>query len=237
MDRGPKKPFRFKQFQVHHDRCAMKVNTDGVLLGAWANVDGVQHALDVGTGSGVIALMLAQRGVAHTIALEIDTEAATQATENFKASPWADKLWAYPLALQHFMHDTPYDLIISNPPYFDNAYKTPIASRNLARHNDSLPLADLMDYAQEWLAYNGRLCLILPFDMEMAANQAAEKASLYPTRCCYVKGTIDGETKRVLMEFGRQRAQPQISHLAIETAPLQYTEEYKALTKDFYLAF
>ncbi len=231
------KPFRFKLFQVRHDRCAMRVNTDGVLLGAWADVTGANRALDVGTGSGVIALMLAQRGVGLIEGLEIDNEAAKQAEENFTASPWAERLLAHAVALQHFEPASPYDLIISNPPYFDNAYKTPLASRNLARHNDTLPLTDLMGFAARWLAENGKLAMVLPADMEAAAVQVATTAHLHVARCCYVKGTITGETKRVLMEFTQQPAQPAISHLAIETAPLQYTDAYKALTKDFYLAF
>lgn len=231
------KPFRFKQFEVNHHRCAMKVNTDGVLLGAWANVDGAKQALDVGTGSGVIALMLAQRGARQVIGLDIDADAAAQAEENFMASPWADRLWAYPIALQQFMHNTPYDLIISNPPYFENAYKTPHKARNLARHNDTLPLTDLMYFAAQWLTPQGRLALVLPADMEQACLAAAQPQALYVQRCCYVKGTADGDNKRILIELGSEAIEPNLSHLAIETAPLQYTTEYRALTKDFYLAF
>jgi tRNA1Val (adenine37-N6)-methyltransferase len=231
------KPFKFKQFEVRHDRCAMKVNTDGVLLGAWADVAGVKNALDIGTGSGLIALMLAQRGIETIEAIELDEEATAQAQENFKASAWATKLTGHHTALQQFQPNNHYDLIISNPPYFENAYKTPIANRNLARHNDTLPLVDLMAFAAKWLTDNGKLALVLPTDMEAAAKLAALNNGLYPDNVCYVKGTIDGETKRVLLSFGHSNLQPMVTHLAIETAPLLYTEEYRALTKDFYLAF
>lgn len=231
------KPFRFKQFEVRHDRCAMKVNTDGVLLGAWADVHGVVNALDVGTGSGIIALMLAQRGVKQVEAIELDADAANQATENFVASPWASGLKAHHIALQQFESKQTFDLIVSNPPYFDNAYKTLIANRNLARHNDSLPLADLMNFATKHLSNKGRLALILPTDLEANAIATAAQCGLHPQKCCYVKGTVGGETKRVMMSIGREEIDVVIEQLAIETAPLQYTDEYRQLTKEFYLAF
>lgn len=228
-------PFRFKQFEVHHHRCAMKVNTDGVLLGAWVTAAGAKRALDVGTGSGVIALMLAQRGVAEVQAIEIDPEAAAQAQENFEASAWAGKLQAHPMALQQFNPTEPFDLIISNPPYFDNAYKTPLANRNLARHNDTLPLADLMAFAAQWLTPAGRLSVILPLEMEHTATSVARQHGLFVARSCYVRGRVGGEVKRVLLEFVKAAVPVEQTTLAIETAPLQYTDEYRALTKDFYL--
>jgi tRNA1Val (adenine37-N6)-methyltransferase len=231
------KPFRFKQFEVRHDRCAMKVNTDGVLLGAWADVAGVKNTLDIGTGSGVIALMLAQRGIEAVEAIELDGDAAAQAQENFIASGWAAKLKGYHTAMQQFQPKGTYDLIVSNPPFFENAYKTPLANRNLARHNDTLPLVDLMAFAAQWLTSEGKLALVLPTDMEAAANEAALSQGLHVASICYVKGTIGGETKRVLLSFGRSNEEPTIAHLAIETAPLLYTDEYRALTNDFYLAF
>lgn len=231
------KPFRFKQFEVRHDRCAMKVNTDGVLLGAWADVRGVGNALDVGTGSGIIALMLAQRGVKYIEAIELDAEAAAQAAENFAASPWASCLNAHHLALQEYTPSHSFDLIVSNPPYFDNAYKTPLANRNMARHNDSLPLADLMHFSTRYLSNNGRLALILPIDLEANAIDAAELMGLHPQQCCYVKGTAGGETKRAMMSFGRDEIEMLTEQLTIETSPLQYSDEYRQLTKDFYLAF
>lgn len=231
------KPFRFKQFDVRHDRCAMKVNTDGVLLGAWVDVQGVHNALDVGTGSGIIALMLAQRGVKHIEAIELDADAAAQAKENFTTSPWASGLTLHHMPLQQFEPSRAFDLIISNPPYFDNAYKTPIANRNLARHNDSLPLGDLMGFATKHLSNNGHLALILPTDLEANAIAAATICGLHPQKCCYVRGTVGGETKRIMMSFGRKKIDVKVEQLAIETAPLQYTDEYRQLTKDFYLAF
>ncbi len=231
------KPFRFKQFEVRHDRCAMKVNTDGVLLGAWVDVTDVKNALDVGTGSGIIALMLAQRGVGEIDAVELDNDAALQASENFAASPWASALSMHKTALQQYKPKGQFDLIVSNPPYFENAYKTPAANRNLARHNDTLPLIDLMAFTARWLSSTGKLALILPIEMESNAKGAAGECGLYAAKCCYVKGTVGGETKRVLLTFTKEKASPRISEIAIETAPLQYTDEYKELTKDFYLAF
>ncbi len=230
-------PFRFKQFEVRHDCCAMKVNTDGVLLGAWCNVAGVKNALDIGTGSGVIALMLAQRGIETVEAIELDKDAAAQAQENFLASKWASKLTGHHMALQQFRPNSPYDLIVSNPPFFENAYKTPLANRNLARHNDTMPLVDLMAFADQWLTSEGKLALVLPTDMAKMAKEAALIQGLYLVHICYIKGAVGGETKRVLLSFGRSNEEPIVTHLAIETAPLIYTDDYKALTKDFYLAF
>jgi tRNA1Val (adenine37-N6)-methyltransferase len=215
----------------------MKVNTDGVLLGAWCNVAGVKNALDIGTGSGVIALMLAQRGIEEIKAIELDEDAAAQAKENFLASKWAAQLTGHHTALQQFQPKGTYDLIVSNPPYFENAYKTPLANRNLARHNDTMPLIDLMVFAAQWLALQGKLALVLPIDMERMAKEAALNQGLHLDHICYIKGTVASETKRVLLSFGRSDSEPIVSHLAIETAPLIYTEDYKALTKDFYLAF
>lgn len=231
------KPFKFKHFEVRHDRCAMKVNTDGVLLGAWAEITGVKNALDIGTDSGVIALMLAQRGVETIEAIELDEDAAGQASENFEASDWAGNLTAHHTALQHYQPASPFDLIISNPPYFDNALKTPIANRNLARHNDTLPMGDLMAFAAIWLTDLGKLALILPTDMETVAISTAALHGLYPVRCCYVKGTVGGETKRVMLSFGRTEVVTSKTIIAIETAPLHYSEAYKEITKAFYLAF
>lgn len=231
------KSFRFKHFEVQHNRCAMKVNTDGVLLGAWANVTGVSKALDVGTGCGVIALMLVQRGVNKVEAIELDNNAAVQAAENFAASTWAKNLCAHHVALQHYQPSEPYDLIVSNPPYFENGLKTPIANRNLARHNDTLPLSDLMAFASTHLASRGLLSIVIPTNMENKALAAANKCGLYAATCCYVSGRVGGEIKRVLVSFGREEVNPLVTDIAIETSPLQYTAAFKQLTKDFYLAF
>ena len=135
---GKSTGFTFKQFHVQHDRCAMKVGTDGVLLGCWTDVPAAGSVLDIGTGSGLIALMIAQRTNAQIDAIDIASDAYEQACINFAQSPWNERLKAYIASIQEWQHEALYDLIISNPPYFNNSLKNPDKGRELARHTDSL---------------------------------------------------------------------------------------------------
>jgi tRNA1Val (adenine37-N6)-methyltransferase len=230
--------FQFKQFTVFHDRCSMKVSTDGVLLGAWAEVDHIDLALDIGTGSGLIALMIAQRSGALIDAVEIDPPAYQQACENVDRSPWKGRIHVYSGSFQLFVAVPPkkYDLIISNPPYFRDALKSPDKGRSKARHDISLTHEELLKGASLLLAPQGKFCVILPYS---ELENFAELASIYRLYChrfTAAKANPGAVYSRVLMAFGPVPAgKPVRTELTIRKADGLYSEDYRGLTKDFYL--
>lgn len=246
--------FRFKQFTVWHDRCAMKVGTDGVLLGAWCPiaVDSLQRAvddskpiefrvLDVGTGSGLIALMLAQRlqpqeEKLHIHAIDIDTGAVEQSRFNFVQSPWAEYLESEQCALQE-MQAEPFDLIVSNPPYFQDSLKNPNQARATARHTDTLSYRELIRDAARLLAKDGMLALILPIEAEKEIIALAQEYRLSPSHITYVHSKPGKEAKRILIAFSRNISHDAtyLSHFYIESPSSPRSEEYQELTKEFYL--
>jgi len=229
--------FQFKQFFVKHDRCAMKVGTDGVLLGAWC--PSRSAILDVGTGSGLIALMLAQRCPdAQIDAIDIDEEAVAQAHDNFAASPWADRLHIAQCALQEWQGKD-YDLIVSNPPYFVNSLKNPDAARRTARHNDTLPFSELMAESARRLAPDGTVALIVPAEAEQELQTLAHQHGLQCTRRCYVHPKPERPAKRVMIAWQRPSASAiigeSITHLTLEDDHAHRSPAYQQLTRDFYL--
>ena len=229
--------FRFKQFAVEQDDVAMKVGTDGVLLGAWAACDGAKRILDIGTGTGVIALMLAQRNPEAQIqAVEIDETATRRARSNFDMSPWAERLEVVCCAVQEFNPAEKFDLIISNPPYFVDSLLPPDAKRSTARHTHDLSFEELDKAACQLLADEGKFALILPtteFEKYLAITQ------LSLVRRCDVHPIEGGEVKRIMAEFAKQKVGETIlENISIERGRRgDYTEEYRTLTKDFYLKF
>ncbi|WP_300977349.1 methyltransferase [Flavobacterium sp.] len=232
--------FTFKQFVVEQDRCAMKIGTDGVLLGAWAPIDNHPFSvLDIGTGTGIIALMLAQRSAAQQIdALEIDEAAYEQATDNFENSPWNDRLFCFHAGLDEFIEEPEdeYDLIVSNPPFYSEDYKTENESRDLARFQDAMPFEQLLEAADLLLSEHGIFAIIIPFKEEENFIALANEFELYPLKITRVKGTPTTEIKRSLLAFSRtETTDLPIDELVIETARHLYTPEYIELTKDFYL--
>jgi len=231
--------FRFKQFTIQQDKCAMKVGTDGVLLGAWAPLDNNPYSiLDIGTGTGVIALMLAQRSNAEQIdALEIDEDAYEQAVDNFENSPWADRLFCYHAGLDEFMEEPEdeYDLIISNPPFYTEDPATGNEQRDKARFTASLPFEDLVEAAALLLCDKGLFAVIIPCKEEERFIGLAAEYNLYPFKITRVKGTPTAETKRSLLAFSRYENVPATDELVIETERHIYTDAYILLTKDFYL--
>lgn len=233
-------PFQFKQFSVEQDRCAMKIGTDGVLLGAWAPLlNNPFSVLDIGAGTGIISLMIAQRSNAQQIdALEIDEDAYEQAVENFENSPWGDRLFCFHAGLDEFMDEPEdeYDLIVSNPPFYTEDYQSGNEQRDLARFSDALPFEDLVEAADLLLSENGIFAVIIPFKEEEKFIALAKDFDLFPMKITRVKGTPSTEIKRSLLAFSRNPAENfLIDELVIETSRHIYTPEYIELTKDFYL--
>lgn len=218
----------------------MKVGTDGVLLGAWANLGhNPNSVLDIGAGTGIIAMMLAQRSDSELIdAIEIDNDAYKQCVENFENSTWSDRLFCYHASLKEFVDevDDKYDLIISNPPFYSKSYKSENIQRDLARFEDAMPFEHLIDSVSKLLSDNGRFSVIIPFkEEEENIISLASKKNLFPNKILRVKGNPTTEIKRSLIEFSFKEKDTKINELIIETKRHLYTEEYINLTKDFYL--
>ncbi len=234
-----KAPFQFKQFTVNQNQCAMKVGTDGVLLGAWAALPNGPHTvLDIGAGTGLIAMMLAQRSPEADIeALEIEEAAYEQCVDNFEASPWADRLFCYHAGLDEFVDgmEDGYDLIVSNPPFYAENVSSGNAERDHARQNRSLPFDELLEGVAALLAPKGRFNVIIPFKEETGFGALAHQFNLFPSRICHVRGHAQAPIKRSLMEFRFGKGPVEQDELVIEEARHRYTDAYKALTKEFYL--
>ena len=230
--------FRFKQFTIYHDRCAMKVGTDGVLLGAWVAADNCIHILDVGTGSGLIALMLAQRNMnAEVTAIDIDQNAFLQARDNVNASPYMKRINVINTSFQQFALHPPrlFDLIVSNPPFFSRSLLPPDAGRAHARHSVSLSLDDLLQGAECCLSQDGRLALILPAERLPELQQMSESHSFCLRRLTHVVPSPGKAAGRVLAELSRSEGMLEESQLLIEESRHHYTPQFTALVRDFYL--
>lgn len=233
--------FRFKQFTVWHDRCAMKVGTDGVLLGAWAGEaksSSVRRILDIGTGSGLIALMLAQRFPNAMIdGIDIAPSAIEQAQDNFSASPFCTRLRAHSSSLQEWQPKEKYDLIVSNPPYFSNSLLCPEKIRSNARHDSMLSFTDLLVHSCRMLSLTGTLALVLPADAETSILAEARLSRLYCVRLCRIRTTASKCPKRILIAFSRQTSVvPIVSEsLCLSDDGASRSAAYSALTQDFYL--
>jgi tRNA1Val (adenine37-N6)-methyltransferase len=229
--------FKFKQFTIRHDKCAMKVGTDGVLLGAWTQTKNCKNILDVGTGSGLIALMLAQKSDAIIDAIDIDADACLQATENVRLSPFSQQINVYHKAFSEYSTDCNkcYDLIVSNPPFFIDSLKCPDKQRSTARHSESLLTTDLIRSYYHILAPEGRVNLILPYEQLGSILKVASDCKLYPCRRTDVIPHPDAIPKRFLIELSPIYQTPVNDSLIIEYEHNNYTEAYKTLTRDFYL--
>ncbi|MFK5891514.1 MAG: methyltransferase [Flavobacteriaceae bacterium] len=231
--------FKFKQFTIQQDKCAMKVGTDGVLLGAWVKIkEDVINILDIGSGTGLIALQMAQRSNAELIdAVEIEPQAYEQTVENFEASDWSDRLFCYHSSFQDFADEIEekYDLIVSNPPFFECDNQIKSKERALARQNTHLSYDDLLRCSAQLLSEKGSCAFIIPYLEEKIFLDLASKNKLYPQRITRVKGNKATATKRSLLQFSFTETRPKIEELVIELSRHNYTEDYKYLVKDFYL--
>lgn len=233
---GSDNAFFFKQFHIRHDRCAMKVGTDGVLLGAWANVNSAKSILDIGTGTGLIALMLAQRTeIAQIDAIEIDIDAYQQSVENVNSSPWYNRIRPIHTPLQNFTTILKYDLIVSNPPYFVNSIKPPDKRRKQSRHADELPYSVLINAGKNLLHPNGRFCLILPRVEAVKFISKAAEVNLYCCKKTAVRFKSTKPVERLLLEFSDATKVLVESELILFDEEGKRTNVYQRLVSPFYL--
>lgn len=219
----------------------MKVGTDGVLLGAWADINPSQHnILDIGTGTGLIALMAAQRSEAwgaEIVGVEIDPASAEDATENTLCSPWSERVTIKRCAIQEFEPSSRFDHILSNPPYFVDSLTSPDRARTTARHTTSLSFEELAHSAARLLSIGGALSLVLPYDAVADMTLAAARSGLFLVRRCDVRSKASGKPLRSLLEYRPTPAPTQREELTIHSAGGDFSPEYRTLTKDFYLKF
>jgi tRNA1Val (adenine37-N6)-methyltransferase len=230
--------FSFKQFTVYHDKCAMKVGTDGVLLGAWADVSSAKTILDVGTGSGLIALMLAQRCEAMITAIDVETSAVEQANFNVANSPWANRITNIEISLSEYVErpNVLFDLIVSNPPFFKASLTNPDKKRTIARHAELDFHNELILSAKKMLTSNGRICLILPVAEGNECIRFASEQSLFLTKKVQVYPKLSAPVKRLLLEFSISETSLIESDLVIESdSRHQYSDQFVQLVEDFYL--
>ena len=230
--------FQFRQFVVHQQRCAMKVGTDGTLLGAWAAAPSGQcRILDIGTGTGLIALMMAQRfPEAEVTGIDIDEDAVTQAVENVSLSPFSERVRIYRQDIVNFTDIIGFDAIVSNPPYFVDSLACPDDQRTIARHAVSLTYEQLMHQVYRLLKDEGRFSVVVPSDCRAKIEAAACLEGFFTTRVCLIKTTPRKQPKRQLIEFQKHPvSELDISEGVIEVSPNVRSEWYQQLTKEFYI--
>ena len=231
--------FQFKQFIIQQNKTAMKVGTDGVLLGSWAKISAkAERILDIGTGTGLISLMIAQRSSAKVVdAVELNKAAYQQAVENFKASDWSDRLSCHHSSLQEFSNEMEgnYDLIVSNPPFFISTQKIVLKDRAMARYSDYLPFSELLLGVAKLLNEKGSCAFIIPFSEHENFIVLAEKQNLFLSQITHVKGNNESPIKRSLLQFSFVKNEIFKKELVIESSRHIYTKDYIELVKDFYL--
>ncbi|MFR9602982.1 MAG: methyltransferase [Rikenellaceae bacterium] len=232
--------FRFKQFTIKQDRTAMKVGTDGVLLGAWASSSGNEESiLDIGSGTGLIAIMMAQRSSApRIVGVEIDSESAAQAAENMELSPWDERLTVEHTSILDYSPQHKFDLILSNPPYFVDSLLPKGESRTRARHTTELDFEGLTESVVRLLKPVGKFALILPTNESQIFDRTSE-GRLYLERRCWVRGKVGGDVKRILSQYSLTKPDTVAeSELSIRDGSADgYHPDYRALTSEFYLKF
>ena len=229
--------FHFKHFSLYHDRSTMKVGTDAVLLGAWAEVQPTDWVLDIGTGCGILPLMLAQKGIAKVHAVDLDEASALEAAENFQASQWSRQLFAFHADIRKFTMQCTYDLIISNPPFFINSYKSDTDRKNQTRHTDtSLSFVELASAVKRLLKPDGRFVLVLPERESHDFIPIAEKYHLFVHKCQQIIPMEGKEPNRVNLElrFGKPES-VQVTEFVMRKADNSFTEAYNDVVKPYYL--
>ena len=228
--------FQFKKFKIVQDGCAMKVGTDGCLLGGWFDCSQSRNILDVGSGSGLIAIMAAQRCNATVTGVEIDSDAAIQATENVNNSPWSDRIRIINEDLLSYTTAERFDTIVSNPPYFVNSLKCDNDARTTARHSDTLSNNDFFRKCKELLTEEGKVSIIIPSDISTDWQEVAKSNGFHTSRITHIKTTPDKMAKRVLIEFSTCKPQEMFEEtLILEKKRGVYSDEAQNILKDFYL--
>ena len=231
--------FIFKQFTVNQDKCAFKVGTDGVLLGASTDISGAKKILDIGTGTGLIALMLAQRSEAEITAIEPDNDSYEQACTNVRQSKWQDRIKVIKSELKSFNPvSSEYDLIVTNPPWFTDSLRNPDPARAAARHNVTLDRIELLKGVARLLAINGRFQVIMPYAEGNILIAEAREYGLFCNNILKIRPLPSGEIRRLILTFSRTYLKPSERFLTIEHGKRhEFTTEYIGLTRDFYLKF
>ncbi len=231
--------FQFKQFTINQNLAGMKVGTDGVLLGAWAHCKGANQILDIGCGTGLIAIMMAQRNaIAKIDAVEIDEASFQETLANMSQSPWQDRLSAYHTSIQDYgmESDQSYDLIVSNPPFFSGGTFSDQSDRNLIRHTIKMPHGDLLIAVRRLLSKEGKFCVVLPLIEGLRFREIAESYNLFCTRMTEVQAKKDKDIERLLLQFEHEKQKEQVDQLVIQhEGRNNYTDDYISLTGDFYL--
>jgi tRNA1Val (adenine37-N6)-methyltransferase len=235
----PNNYFNFKQFSINQDKSAFKVGTDGVLLGAVADISKAESILDIGSGTGLISLMLAQRCNAGITAIEPDHESFIQTCENVSRSPWHERISVHHTTFQNLDPNLgPFDMIVTNPPFFSDSLKNPDPRKSAARHNESLSAEEILKGTLKFLNEDGNLQLILPYVEGTVFIAEAHKYGFYCNRIIKIKPVPSAEIRRLILKFSRVRIDPVESFLTIEHGKRhEFTEEYVNLTKEFYLKF
>lgn len=231
--------FKFKQFTIQQEKSAMKVGTDGVLLGAYAKCENAFNILDIGTGTGLIALMMAQRSQAHIDAIELDKNAFDEAWQNVQNSDWSDKITVFQSSFQEYAEIClrKYQLIVSNPPFFSNSIKNPDQKKSLARHDDALPVNDLFIGVKKLLTTDGIFSVIIPAVNLDEFEKVAHTQHIHLTELVKIKPTPDKPVKRIIASFSKEKYPIQESELVIENGGRHvYSKDYQALTREYYLA-
>ena len=228
--------FKFKQFEIHQDRCAMKVGTDGVLLGAWAL--GGKRILDIGSGTGLISLMMAQRyPEAQVVGIDLDAEACAEARENVAASPFADRVNIVDCRLQDYESVEKFDAIVSNPPFFLNSLKNPDSKRSMARHADSLPFRELFRGVKLLLSDDGVFSAIVPVEVLEAFASEGYMHGFYLLRQCGIKTVERKRPKRYLLTFAKHRSMEMDDMVeTIMDSEGNSSEWYAKITEEFYVS-
>lgn len=229
--------FSFKKFTIHQDQTAMKVTTDACILGAYTSVKATKTILDIGTGTGLLSLMLSQRGIAKIDAIEIDESAYNQAVVNVNNSIYKDKVTIHNTSIQDFITINPYDLIISNPPFFQNHLKSETVSRNNSLHTDTLSFENLLSSVLRLLSFNGTFVVLLPMYENSIFEQLAIPQGLYPQKKLTIRHRKGSKILRIITTFGRLKKEIINEELIIKNPDESYTPDFQELLKDYYLAF
>ncbi len=233
--------FQFKQFTVHQDRCAMKVTTDSCLFGAWVAGELAKEKtdqtslLDIGTGTGLLSLMIAQKTGVAINTIEIDTAAYGQAKENITVSPWKERIQLFNDDIRQFNFSKKYDFIVSNPPFYENELQSPGKERNIAHHSADLSLTDLFEIIKNNLSSNGSFFLLLPYKRNEEINDLLKKYNLYASKKIVVRQTTKHDYFRILLKGNLLNPETKTEEIAIRNTNQEYTREFIQLLKDYYL--